>query len=255
MSPGQIALAERPTLPDVTDPTSYAAVTLESSEALGRYNRWIVDSIAASMCGRTLEIGAGIGTMSVLVRAHCTELVLVEPAANLCESLTARFADDPNVTTRCGLLADVVEQDHEAFATGFDTIVSFNVLEHVEDDVGMLKLSASMLRPGGRLCLFVPSGPALYGTLDRQVNHFRRYTRDGLTGVLNEAGLTPQRMQYFDLVGAVPWFLVGRVLKRNTTGAGAGWYDRLVIPVAKVVDRLSGPPRGKNLLAVAAVTG
>jgi hypothetical protein len=48
-----------------------------------------------------------------------------------------------------------------------------------------------------------------------------------------------------------PWFIVGRVLKRTTTGAGAGWYDRLVVPVCKAVDRLIGPPRGKNLVAVA----
>lgn len=230
---------------------SYDSVPLEASEDLARYNKWVVSSIADSIRGRTLEFGAGIGTMSALVRPLASELVLVEPADNLANALTTRFIDDSAVTVCRGLLADAVTGNSEEFDAGFDTIVSFNVLEHVADDVGLLRLAHGLLRPGGRLCAFVPAGPGIYGTMDAQVDHQRRYTKATLDASLRGAGLTPIRVQYFDLFGIVPWFFVGRVLKRTTTGAGAGWYDRLVIPPCKVVDRLTGPPRGKNLVAVA----
>jgi SAM-dependent methyltransferase len=230
---------------------AYASITLEGSEDLVQYNRWVLSSISDAIRGRTLEVGAGIGTLSALVRPWCSELVLVEPAENLCASLSARFEVDSSVTACAGLLPELVEADPDLFKPGFDTIVSFNVLEHVEDDIGLLRVAAGLLRPGGQLCLFVPSGPALYGTQDALVNHLRRYTKKSLTVALRAAGLAPVRIRYFDLFGTIPWFIHGRVLRRTTTDASLGWYDRFVIPVCKVIDRLTGPPRGKNLVAVA----
>jgi SAM-dependent methyltransferase len=234
-------------------PGGYASETLEASEHLTRYNRWVVTALSDDIRGRTLEVGAGIGTMSVHLRPMASELVLVEPAENLCESLTERFAGDDGVKVCGGLLQELVLTRTDLFDPGFDTIISFNVLEHVVDDVGLLRTQAGLLRPGARICVFVPSGPALYGTLDAQVDHVRRYTRATLDAALREAGLRPERIRYFDLLGTIPWFIVGRVLKRTTTGAGAAWYDRLVIPICRAVDRLVGPPRGKNLVAVARV--
>jgi SAM-dependent methyltransferase len=70
----------------------------------------------------------------------------------------------------------------------FDAVVSCNVLEHLEDDVAALERMGSLLKPGGRLGLFVPGGgERLYGTLDALDRHYRRYTPARLAERLEQA--------------------------------------------------------------------
>jgi len=230
---------------------SYDAQTLEASEDFVKYYEWLLRRIGGEIRGRTLEVGSGTGTMSDRIEHLCSELVLVEPAANLCAILEDRFADHERVVVRQGTLESVVDGEPDLFDAKFDTVVSFNVLEHIEDDVATLQTVRHLLRPDGRLVLFVPSLPFLYGTVDAQVDHIRRYTRRSLRAAVASAGLELDRIEYFDFLGMVPWFIVGRVLRRTTSGGGAGIYDRVVVPICRSFDRLIGPPIGKNLIAVA----
>ena len=64
-------------------------------------------------------------------------------------------------------------------SSNVDTIVCMNVLEHIEDDHTTLADFARVLPAGGHLVLLVPSMKALYGTLDKHLNHFRRYSIGG----------------------------------------------------------------------------
>jgi SAM-dependent methyltransferase len=237
----------RPTaVEDENDPFN-----LEVSAGLVRYHEWLMQRIAGSISGRTLEVGAGIGTLSAKVEPLCTELVLVEPAVSLCRHLEARFADVPKVRPCLGTLDQAVLDYPDEFDSGFDTIVSFNVLEHIEDDVGVLRMAATLLHPGGHVVLFVPSLPSLYGSIDAEVDHYRRYTKTTLSDAVRSAGLTLQRIEYFDFLGIVPWFISSRILRRTPSGSGIRTYDRLVVPMCRAFDRLVGPPLGKSLIAVA----
>jgi hypothetical protein len=74
---------------------------------------------------------------------------------------------------------------------------------------------ASLLKPGGRLLIYVPAVPLAYGTLDRMLGHYRRYTANSLAGLLRGAGLEPGRIRYFDFFGLLGWFVNGRILRRT----------------------------------------
>ena len=66
------------------------------------------------------------------------------------------------------------------------------------------------------------------------------------------AGLKIETMRYFDLLGMVPWFLTGRVLRKQSVApSSTKLYDRFFVPLCEVVDGLSGPRVGKNLICVA----
>jgi SAM-dependent methyltransferase len=236
-------------------PATYDAQTLEATEDFVNYNGWVIDKVADAVRGRTLEFGAGSGTMSALLEPHCSELVLIEPAPNLADALETRFADKPHVSTHSGLLEHVVSAHEADFVGSFDTVISFNVLEHIDDHVATLQLARSLLRPQGRVVLFVPALPVLYGTIDAQVDHIRRYTKRSLRDAIGAAGMTVERIEYLDFLGMVPWFLVGRVLRKTTEGGGVRGYDRFVIPICRTFDRIIGPPVGKNLIAVAHANG
>src|SRR5204863_103930 len=64
----------------------------------------------------------------------------------------------------------------------------FDVLEHIEDDLGALRAVRTILRSGGHLFLTVPAYNLLHSEDDVAAGHFRRYTVSSLTRVLREAG-------------------------------------------------------------------
>ena len=71
----------------------------------------------------------------------------------------------------------------------FDMLVAFEVLEHIEDDIGALALWARWV-PGGYIMLSVPAHPERFGPWDRIVGHYRRYSRESLTTAFESAGLS-----------------------------------------------------------------
>lgn len=100
------------------------------------------------------------------------------------------------------------------FASRFDLIGLFDVVEHVEDDAGFLRTAASLAVSGGFVLLTVPADPRLWGKFDQYAGHYRRYTRNALTGLLQEAGLEILRL--LPLFRSLwPLARIGAVLQRN----------------------------------------
>ena len=167
-----------------------------------------------------------------------------EDGAKLFARITERVSGA--VTHNC-TLADLPGNDT------FDTALYVNVLEHIKDDVAELVAARGRLAPGGKVVVFVPAMPSLYGTMDEVSGHFRRYRRAELTAVMERAGFTVESLRNFDPVGILPYWLSYRVLRRTTLGgATVGLYDRVIIPVSRAVSRLTGNRGpGKNLVAVA----
>ena len=227
---------------------SYSGTELASVATADNYYRWIMRMFGGAVRGRVLEVGAGLGTVGewLLRQPGTEELVLLEPADNLFAALARRFAGRAGVSTVKGYLDEV------DLGGPFDTIVLINVLEHVADDASVLARAYGMLRPGGSLLLFVPALPALYGTLDAQFEHYRRYTRAGLARSLRAAGFPDARLRYVHAVGIAGWLLAGKLLRRRTISPAAmRLYDRLVIPWVAALENVVAPPIGQSLLATA----
>ena len=104
--------------------------------------------------------------------------------------------------------------------------------------------------PGGRLLLYVPADPALYGTMDKQVGHFRRYSPDALRRLIESAGFTVEKITYMNRVGRLPWWLNGRVLRRTHVPAGQSRVFDFMVPMIRRIEG-ENPKSGLSLLAVA----
>jgi glycosyltransferase involved in cell wall biosynthesis len=220
------------------------ASTLDSLDDAGNYADWIVSLIAPHLGARTVEIGAGHGTMSARLRRH-TEVTASELSPRAAALLRQRFGDDPAV--------DVVEGDVDAAMTNgpFDSAVMINVLEHIEDDHAALQAIHDGLRPGGTLAVFVPAYEALYSEFDRSIGHFRRYRRSTLVQALGEAGFELVDIRYFSLPGALAWLTIARILGRPPTASSiTSVYDRVGIPILRRVEGRWRPPAGQSVLAI-----
>jgi SAM-dependent methyltransferase len=87
----------------------------------------------------------------------------------------------------------------------WNTVLLWDVLEHIDDDGAALGAIARLLSPGGCLVVAVPSNPTEWRWDDDFYGHFRRYTRADLTRRLLDAHLEP--VLFWDFTFPVFWAL------------------------------------------------
>jgi glycosyltransferase involved in cell wall biosynthesis/ubiquinone/menaquinone biosynthesis C-methylase UbiE len=221
-------------------------VTLERMGKLSRYNDWIWQAIAPYVGNRVLEVGAGIGNMTRVLYGRDL-IVATDLELPYLHILRNRFARNPTIEVeRLDLNSDdcLALKRHE-----FDTVVCLNVLEHIEDHEGALQRLYEVLVPGGRLALFVPADQKLFGTMDTQVGHFRRYSREELQRVIEAAGFVTEKLVYQNIFGRFGWWLNGRVLKRTHLPAGQSRIFDLAVPILRRIEP-KNPSRGLSLIAI-----
>lgn len=97
----------------------------------------------------------------------------------------------------------------------FDLVTALDVVEHLDDDVAGLREMRRVLRPGGRLLLFVPAFMFLWGVQDDISHHRRRYTLPELRRKLEQAGMKVERASYANITFFGP-IMVGRLFMRLT---------------------------------------
>jgi SAM-dependent methyltransferase len=220
--------------------------TLDALAYLDHYNTWLIDKINPFVGRRVLEVGSGIGNMANYFLDRdlvITSDIMPEYRA----ALAKRFAERKNV-----LVVDFSLDDggcKEALAAHrIDTVICVNVLEHIEDDRAAVRHMVDLLVPGGRLVVLVPALPALYGTLDKALHHFRRYRKDELRRVFEEANLDIDALFYFNFFGIFGWYLNARVLKREILPPGQlKVFDRLA-PIFRSVEERLPIPVGQSLI-------
>jgi len=97
----------------------------------------------------------------------------------------------------------------------FDLVTALDVVEHLDDDLAGLREMRRVLRPGGRVLLFVPTFMFLWGLQDDVSNHRRRYRMPELQRVLEQAGFEVERTTYANITFFMP-ILAMRKLMRMT---------------------------------------
>jgi SAM-dependent methyltransferase len=229
-----------PILPGVPQALAHDLQAMAGATA---YNAWLIDRARPWLHGRVLDVGAGIGTHTRQLLPLADEVVALEPDAQFAQMLRERVDG-----------VRIVEGDAADVEGAFDAIVCFNVLEHIEDDVGTLRRLGDLLAPDGALLLLVPAHQVLFGPIDTAFGHYRRYGKGELDEKLRAAGLAPDVLRHVNPVGALGWLTQARIRKRERMSyRGLDFYDRLV-PALRLLDSLPLPV-GLSLWAVAKTSG
>lgn len=229
-----------------------ADVELERLADAEHFFGWVADEIAPHLGRRVLEVGAGIGTVSLALheRLPMAEITALEPDLRLHIDLTARTKAHPRIRAVNGTSGDIWASDPRP---SYDSVVYVNVLEHILDDLHELQVARDLVTPGGTLAVFVPALPGLYGSLDYKSGHHRRYRLAELSSAVESAGFSVTLIKHLDTLGVLPYFLMYRLLDVGALGSVSSiGYDRVVVPLSRAVQRLvPNPPFGKNLLVIA----
>ncbi len=219
------------------------ARTLETLEGADRYNRWIFERIRPGLGRRVLEIGCGTGTITQFL-VDRDLVVAVDVSPEYVAETTERFRARANVVIK---LQDITQSIDGLDEYQFDSAVSANVFEHIDDDAKAIAAVFASLEPGGTFNLLVPGHPWLMSPFDRAIGHYRRYTKAELTRKLASAGFRVDAVRRSNPAGVLGWAVNNVALRRRQLGA-VGIYDRLV-PALSWLDQRVEFPIGLSLVA------
>lgn len=188
--------------------------------------------------GSILEIGAGIGTLSI---------PLTKYGRVLATDVSPEFLGEVEKRDPCKNIETMTWDATKAFpekSRRFGAVVAFNVLEHLREDVSALRTWAELLEPQGKLIVLVPHYASLYSKLDEAVGHHRRYNRRSLESAMAQAGLRVIAWQYANPLALPGWLLSAKLLGRTTLSSRSlGLYTllaRLLGPVELVARQFTG---------------
>lgn len=156
---------------------------------------------------RVLDIGCGTGALLALLQQAGKEVLGLEPS----DALRAQAAQHhPTVH----ILAGEAEEVAALVTQPADSILMVDVLEHIEGDAAQVARVAQVLAPGGQFIVVVPQHQWLYGQRDKQMGHFRRYTRNSLQRVLEQNGFRVTYMRSWNMLGVLPYLVSERILHK-----------------------------------------
>ncbi|MDQ8181759.1 class I SAM-dependent methyltransferase [Pelagicoccus sp. SDUM812005] len=229
------------------DPFEYEGADLEAMEVAENYPKWIVEEFSPYLKGDIADVGAGCGNFSrYLLRANIDSIHAFEPSSKMHGLLERRFENEARLESVNAYVVDVADR----YSERFDAVVYNNVMEHVENDTAELEAVYRMLKPGGCVLIYVPALQWLYSDFDRSLGHFRRYDKASGSELLLGTGFTVERIKYADVLGVLPWFLMMKIMGKKLTKGSVGLYDRLGVPVTRMLEKVVPMPIGKNLVLV-----
>ena len=188
------------------------AIFFEQEESHWWYvgRRRIIRSFVKEICDRIgnrrpriLDVGCGTGA-NLFMLSELGEAEGVDISAQAITFCQARGLSN----VRLGAAEDLPYGDDQ-----FDLVTALDVLEHLDDDVGALREMRRVIRPGGRLLLFVPTFMFLWGLQDEVSNHRRRYRLPELRRAVVAAGFEIERTTYANITFFVPTFTVRQVMR------------------------------------------
>ena len=226
--------------------------TLKSISLATRFNAWMYKTIKPYIKGRILELGSGIGNITDHLVTDFSEITISDYNPDYCSFLKNKYTNNKNIE-------DVLQidlQDPNFFQTyrhlqnSFDTIILLNVIEHLEHDGKCAEYCQFLLKPDGHFIALAPAFSYLYSPLDKEIGHYRRYTKSSLAMVLQNNGFSILHKQYFNAMGIAGWLVINKWLGRTAITEGSMKFFEKLVPLAKITDRMIGRWVGLSAIAV-----
>ena len=152
-----------------------------------------------------LDVGAGSGFFSRYLLANSLA------SSATCVDISYPTEYDDQEAGKPIYFRRSIEKNHA------DVVLLMDVLEHVDDDVGLLAHYVEKAPVGARFVMSVPAFEFLWSSHDVFLEHKRRYQLKQLETVAKSAGLTVSKAGYY--FGAVfPIAAALRLLKRQSAG-------------------------------------
>lgn len=175
-------------------------VQIEENSFWFKHRNAIIEAGVKKYCADKVffDVGGGNGFVSKGVQNAGVDVVLVEPGPMGAKNAKNRGVE--NVI--CSTLEDADFDENS-----IDAIGVFDVVEHIENDQLFLEKLNHFLQPKGYLFITVPAFNTLWSNEDKNVGHFKRYTRKSMNELLTKTGFEVVQSSYLFSILPMPIFL------------------------------------------------
>lgn len=221
--------------------------TLESMSQADWYNQWSVSKFKRYLNGKILEVGCGIGNFTRSL-SKFGQVYAIDKNIG--------YINTKHKFSKTAIIGygDIEKGKYFFERKIFDCIVCLNVLEHIKDDNRALRNMYNLLGKEGVLVLLVPTQMFLYSEIDKKLGHYRRYEKQDLLEKLSEIGLTVLSTRRLNFLGAIGWFIAGKMLKSAYVTRNKIKVFNLFAPISLRFEDLMEPLIGTSLLVIAKKT-
>ena len=221
----------------------YPGLELERFNKANLWIKYIIFKIMRFLKDDMLEVGAGLGSFTKGYMKNFHSITLTDTDEDNLNLLKKNFLHDKNINIIKSSIKDIEKK--------FDTIIYFNVLEHIKEDISEIKSALEKLNKGGHLIILVPAHQKMYSKFDKAIGHYKRYDIDFFKKNRFENSKII-KLHFLDFCGYLLYYLNKIFFKEETYPSNLKIFiwDKIFTPFTIVIDYLTGYKFGKNILCI-----
>jgi len=219
----------------------YNGFELDIFDAAKKFRKYQIHLLKRYIKDPFLEVGPGKGGLVNLYEKFTNNITLIEPDNKLFHLLKKRFSKK-NITIKSHTISKEKSK--------YKTIIYFDVLEHIEDDLNEVKLASARLKKNGRLIFNVPAHQLFYNKFDKSVGHFKRYNKKDFVIIEKNTDLKIEKLIYYDSIGLL-FLILNKLFKlRDGNLKNKIYLWNMLMPLSRIIDILTYNKLGKSLFCV-----
>ena len=219
----------------------YDGFELDHFDSASNFREYQISLIKKFIKGKFVEVGAGKGGLVPFYTKLLKDITLLEPEKKLFKTLKKKF-----LSKKIKIKNKTIKNINKKF----DTIIYYDVLEHIRDDLNEIKNAKKKLKKNGYLIFSVPAYQAFYSSFDKSVGHFKRYNKKDFIVLGKGTGLKIEKLAYYDSIGFLFLVLNKLFSLKQTNLENKVYLWNLLMPISKLIDLLTFNKFGKSLLCV-----
>ena len=220
---------------------NYDGFELETFDAAKKFRNYQIYYLKSYIKDPFLEVGAGKGGLTNLYKKFTKDITLIEPDNKLFQLLRKKFRKK-NIKIK--------NQTIDKIKFKYQTIIYFDVLEHIKSDLKEVKIASKKLKKNGNLIFNVPAHQLFYNEFDKAVGHFKRYNKKDFKDIEKKTDLKIEKLIYYDSIGLL-FLILNKIFKlKETNLKNKIYFWNMLIPLSKIIDKLTFNKVGKSLLCV-----
>ena len=219
----------------------YDGFELEHFASAYNFRKYQISLIRNYLSGKLLEVGPGKGGLTFFYSKFVKKPTLIEPEKKLYKLLKKKFNKKDFVIRNCTI---------NKIQKKFDTIMYFDVLEHIKNDLGEIKTASKKLKKNRYLIFSVPAYQSFYSSFDKSVGHYKRYIKKYFIKISKKTGLKIDKLIYYDSIGFFLLVLNRIFSLKQTNLKNKLFFWNLLIPLSRIIDFFTFNKFGKSLLCV-----
>lgn len=219
----------------------YEGFELDTFDAAKKFRNYQIYYLKSYIKDPFLEVGAGKGGLTNLYKKFTKDITLIEPDNKLFQLLRKKFRKK-NIKIK--------NQTIDKIKFKYQTIIYFDVLEHIKSDLKEVKIASKKLKKNGNLIFNVPAHQLFYNEFDKAVGHFKRYNKKDFKDIEKKTDLKIEKLIYYDSIGLL-FLILNKIFKlKETNLKNKIYFWNMLIPLSKIIDKLTFNKVGKSLLCV-----